>query len=103
MSDKITDSGFEATIQACKALGLDLSAVPMSVLQIFYNSGMSFADHPGAFTPEQRQAWRNSVIWPKHKEAREPDSSPPKLPPIIENRPPFGEKRKPGRPRKILV
>jgi hypothetical protein len=91
--DAVTNSGFEATLQACKTLGLDLSTVPMGVLQIFYNSGMSFSDHPGAFTPEQRQKWRDSVIWPRQKEAREPDSSPPKLPPII-------EKRRPGRPRK---
>jgi hypothetical protein len=95
MADKIIDSGFEATLEACKALGLDLSNVSMVTLHIFYNSGMSFADHPGAFTPEQRQAWRDSVIWPTEKEAREPDSSPPKLPPII-------EKRRPGRPRKTL-
>jgi hypothetical protein len=89
----VTTSGFEATLQACKTLGLDLTNVPVSVLQIFYNSGMAFSEHPGAFTKEQRQKWRDSVIWPKQKEARESDSAPPKLPPII-------QKPRRGRPRK---
>lgn len=96
MSDKIvTACGFEATVVACKTLGLDIKDVPLGVLQIFYNSGMAFADHPGAFSHEQRQTWRDSVIWPKHREKREPDSLP-KLPPIIQN-------PRPSRSRKNAV
>jgi hypothetical protein len=89
----VTNSGFEATLQACKSLGLDLSAVQISVLRIFYNSGMAFADHPDAFTAKQRQQWRDGVIWPKQPEIVEPESGPPRLPPII-------EKPRRGRPRK---
>lgn len=86
-------SGFDATLKACKALGLDISTVPVSVLQIFYNSGQAFADHPGAMTAAQKQTWRDSVTWPKQSDySKEPDTLP-KLPPII-------EKRKRGRPRK---
>lgn len=66
-----TLSGFQATLEACKKLGLDLSGVPPAVLQIFYNSGQAFADH-GIITHEQRveshkqrQRWRDSVIWPR--------------------------------------
>jgi hypothetical protein len=93
--DVVTNSGFDATLQACKSLGLDLSAVPMSVLRIFYNSGMSFADHPGSFTAEQRQQWRDGVVWPKQPEIVEAESGPSKLPPII-------EKPRRGRPPKAV-
>lgn len=102
-------SGFEATIQACKALGLDLKDIPMGVLQIFYRSGMAFADHPGSFTPEQRQEWRDSVIWPRVRDNKPLPDTMPTLPPIIQN--PRKEKksyyvptgRPPGRPRKVEV
>lgn len=61
-------SGFEATLSACKKLGLDLKGIPRSVLHIFYNSGAAFSDHPCALAKEQRQTWRDSVIWPKTAE-----------------------------------
>lgn len=68
-------SGFQATLDACKKLGLDLSNVPPTVLQIFYNSGEAFADHDlvtheqRADAHKRRQRWRDSVIWPQVPEA----------------------------------
>lgn len=90
-------NGFEATLKACQALGLDLSEIPRGTLQIFYMSGMAFADHPGAFDAKARQEWRDSVIWPR---VRDPHKGPlqderPTLPPIIQ--------KKRGRPRKVAV
>jgi hypothetical protein len=70
--NEIITTGFEATVLACKKLGLDIETVPKVVLQIFYNSGMAFADHPDAFTKEQRQQWRDSVIWPRVIEPAKP-------------------------------
>lgn len=61
-------TGFDATLEACKKLGLDLSSVPRGILHIFYNSGAAFADHPDALTPEQKQTWRDSVVWPKPRD-----------------------------------
>jgi hypothetical protein len=55
--------GFDATIRACEALGLDVSNMPMAVLHAFYISGIAFASQSGV-TAQECQIWRDSVIWP---------------------------------------
>jgi hypothetical protein len=92
-------NGFEATMAACKALGLDLSNIPRGTLQIFYNSGMAFADHSGGFDAKARQEWRDSVIWPRVNDSHKGplNDERPTLPPIIQN------PRKRGRPPKHVV
>jgi hypothetical protein len=91
-------SGFEATIKACEALGLDLSGIPRGTLQIFYNSGMAFAQGAGGFDAKAAQEWRDSVIWPRvrDKEKHPLPETMPKLPPII-------VKPRRGRPPKVIV
>jgi hypothetical protein len=55
--------GFEATLQACKVLGLDISNIPKGILQAFYMSGLAFADQSG-MSPDEKRRWRESVLSP---------------------------------------
>lgn len=56
--------GFSATVEACRTLGVELKDIPIAVLNIFYSSGIAFAEG-SKWNAEDRRAWRHSVITPK--------------------------------------
>lgn len=58
--------GFEATMQAFKTLGLDISCVPRGILHALYLSGVAFGDESG-MSPDQKKRWRESVLAPMTK------------------------------------
>jgi hypothetical protein len=55
--------GFEATMRACKLLGLDISNIPKGILQAFYQSGIAFAEDVDT-SPDAKRRWRDSVLSP---------------------------------------
>lgn len=55
--------GFDATMKALQAMGLDLKGVPMGVARVLYCSGVAFAKSDRT-TEEEKLRWRNSIIWP---------------------------------------
>lgn len=64
MVEAVTDlDGLSATLKALKELGMDLTGVPQSILNIIYTSGVAFADQ-SKMTKAEKQVWRNSIIWP---------------------------------------
>lgn len=62
--------GLMATIKALKALGFDLERLPMAVARMIYFSGVAFAGSDSS-SEEERQKWRDSVIWPSVKDGGE--------------------------------
>lgn len=75
--------GFAVTLAACKALDLDISNVPLGLLQVFYLSGAAFAEQSGT-TPEQQKLWRDSVLDPKHRTEIVYDSIATSVEPLIQ-------------------
>lgn len=55
--------GFEATMRAFRALGMDVSEIPRGILHAMYMSGIAFYDER-SMSPDQKLRWRESVLNP---------------------------------------